>query len=416
MCYTVKSIDDVRNLVAAARGLAGLIDLDTLTSRACRQVCELVGADIAIVSVCRRPDVLELAATDGLDRPSVAVEQVRSRGLGWLAVELDDTPSVRMLGSERVLEDTPATVLDQSLLAELEDDPVMALAAAHGSHRLTACPVTFGGTPLAALFVGHRTEEPVTARAAELLWEFSASLAPLMVTALTANRAGEIAAQQERARIAQQLHDTAGKMLFTISLTAQGLREAFASPEARETVEGAASPPGRVDFETVLAATKRIEHEAAEASMYLRQAMHTLLPADDALVVGLRRDVESFARRSAIPAETVILGTPVTASDAVDETVLLAVREGLHNVERHASASSVSVTLTYRPLDLAVMVQDDGVGLAEVPTITPLPGKAAGLGIPSLTQRVRALGGELCLRNGEDGGAGLLVTLPLKAA
>ncbi|MGE0299270.1 MAG: ATP-binding protein, partial [Pseudonocardia sp.] len=89
---------------------------------------------------------------------------------------------------------------------------------------------------------------------------------------------------------------------------------------------------------------------------------------------------------------------------------------GLHNVERHAAASSVSVTLTYRPLDLALLVQDDGVGLHELPPITPLPGKAPGLGIPGLRQRVRALGGDLSLCNGEDGGASLLITCPLAAA
>jgi signal transduction histidine kinase len=223
-----------------------------------------------------------------------------------------------------------------------------------------------------------------------------------MVTAITAARAGEIAVQEERARIAQHLHDTAGQILFTISLSAQDLRERAAADA--------------LDAGAVAEGVKRIEYEAAQASAVLRQTMHSLLPAGEALPVTLRRDVATFSRRSGIPAEAIVLGTPVETTDLIDDTIVTVVREGLHNVERHAGASTVSVTLTYRPLDMAVLIQDDGRGLSRVPTITPLPGKARGLGIPGLQQRVRAAGGELDLHNGEDGGTVLLVSLPLGSA
>src|ERR1700754_2673149 len=112
MCYTVKSIDDVRSLVAAARGLAGLVDLTTLASRACREARDLLGADFALISACRHPDLLELVAADGVNIPSAAAEHRRGRGLGWLAAELDDTPTVRLDGPWGVLQDTPTGPLD----------------------------------------------------------------------------------------------------------------------------------------------------------------------------------------------------------------------------------------------------------------------------------------------------------------
>lgn len=400
MCYTVKSIDDVRRLVAAARGLAGLVDLDALVSRACRQLRGLVGEDVAVISVCEHPDLLTVCSAEGLAVPRTIPDSRRGEGLGWLAVRLDDTPAVVLDADGPVrLEDTPAAELDQALLAAVGDDPLLRVAARAGVRRTMACPIEFGGATLGCLFVARTADTPFDTRVPELLWEFAASLAPLMVTAITAARAGEIAVQEERARIAQHLHDTAGQMLFTISLTAQDLRERAAS--------GALDPAG------VAAGTERIEFEAAQASAVLRQAMHTLLPPGEALPVTLRRDVASFSRRSGIAAEAIVLGAPVETSDLVDDTIVAVVREGLHNVERHARASTVSVTLTYRPLDVAVLIQDDGRGLSRVPAITPLPGKARGLGIPGLHQRVRAAGGELSLRAGEDGGTGLLVSLPL---
>jgi len=400
MCYTVKSIDDVRELVAAARGLAGLVDLDALVLRACRQLHGLVGEDVAAVAVCEHPDQLTVASATGMTVPATIPHTRRGEGLGWLAVELDDTPVVR-LGPDgpEAMEDTPATRIDQTLLDGVRDDPLLRVAARSGVRRVVACPVGFGGATLGCLYVGRRTDQPFDARIPELLWEFAASLAPLMVTAVTAARAGEIAVAQERARIAQHLHDTAGQMLFAISLTAQDLRERAVT--------------GDVDGGAVTGAATQIEHEAAKASAVLRQAMHTLIPPGEALPVTVRRDVAAFSRRSGIPAETIVLGTPVETSDLVDDTIVAVVREGLHNVERHARASTVSVTLTYRPLDVAVLVQDDGCGLTVVPTVIPLPGKARSLGLPGLHQRVRAAGGELSLRSGEDGGAGLLASLPL---
>lgn len=410
MCYTVKSIDDVRSLVAAARGLAGLVDLDTLASRACRETRALLDVDFALISACRQSDLLELVAADGLEIPSAAAEQRRGRGLGWLAADLDDTPTVRIDEPCRVLEDTPTGPLDQSLVCRLEHDPVIAIVTSHGARFLTACPIRFGGITVGCLFVARRTDEADQRRTAELLWELAASIAPLMMRAVSARRAGEVAVVQERATIAQHLHDTAGQALFTISLAAQGLRESLtvaAYPRTAECVDQT------IDIVAAADTVKRIEHAAAEASTYLREAMHTLLPPSEALDVGLRREVQAFKRRSRIPAETIILGTPVATSDSVDETILLVVREGLNNIERHANASSVSVTLSYRPEDVVVLVQDDGDGLANTPVATALPGKIAALGIPNLRHRVEAHAGQLCLSDSEDGGTGLLVTLPL---
>ncbi|GAA4559452.1 GAF domain-containing sensor histidine kinase [Pseudonocardia xishanensis] len=378
MCYMVTSIDDVRNLVAAARGLSGLVDLDALTTRAGRRMHALIGLDIAAISVVVRPDELSVASVEGLPEAQVGARSPRGRGLGWRAFELDDTPT--------------ASLPDSTL-----DDPLAAAAAQAGIRHLMACPVEFGGAPLGALYVGTRTENQPDLRVAALLWEFAASLGPLMSTALRVRKAGESAVLTERARIAHQLHDTAEQLLFGISLSAEQIRESVDDPAE------------------IIVLSKRIEHDAAEVSQRLRGAMHTLLPPRDALVVAVRHDVERFSARSRIAAEAVVLGTPVASPDHVDEVVASVVSEGLHNVERHSDASSVMVTLTYRPLGLAVLIQDDGRGLPQPPaTIAAgLPGKSRGLGLSSLRQRVRALGGTLDLRNGEDGGASLLVTLPL---
>ena len=63
MCYTVKSIDDVRGLVVATRGLSGLTDLGVLTAKACRRMHELTGADFTALALCDETDSLTVAAS-----------------------------------------------------------------------------------------------------------------------------------------------------------------------------------------------------------------------------------------------------------------------------------------------------------------------------------------------------------------
>lgn len=128
--------------------------------------------------------------------------------------------------------------------------------------------------------------------------------------------------------------------------------------------------------ETASETARSIETAAAEASTYLRAAMHSLLPADDALPVTMRRDVAVFSTR------------PVHAGAEAEDVLVSALREGLHNVEKHAGAGAILVSLAYQSHQLSLAIEDDGKGLPAGFDLHPVPGRDAGLGIPSLLQRV----------------------------
>ena len=90
------------------------------------------------------------------------------------------------------------------------------------------------------------------------------------------------------------------------------------------------------------------------------------------------------------------------------ESALLAlVREGLHNVARHAAPSSVLVTLHHGPAGTDVLVQDDGRGLPDDLVPCEMPRDGRHYGIASLRQRLARVGGELTLLGNEDGGTTL---------
>jgi signal transduction histidine kinase len=378
MCYTVRSIDDVRSLVVATRGLSGLSDVPSLITKACRRMFSLVGADMVAIALYDGADTLVVGAAEGTVSGLSGIRLPRDAGLGWRALQRS----------------MPATTGNCAADAEHLDDLVEAVIP-EDIRGLAAVPLTFNDNWLGVLYAGMRGRR-VSPRTTLLMNEFGASLAPLLVTAVHADRAGQLAVEDERQRIAQQLHDTAGQLLFQISMSAKEVQQC-ADADPQSAVEAARS----------------IETAAAEASSYLREAMHSLLPTQEALTVTMRRDVARFSARTGITAEVVTLGSPVHATPEIEAVLVSALREGLHNVAKHAGAGAVLVSLAYQPHQLSLAIEDDGKGLPDNFELNPVPGRETGLGIPGLLQRVIGAGGALRLNRNDDGGTSLRISLPL---
>jgi two-component system, NarL family, sensor histidine kinase DesK len=190
----------------------------------------------------------------------------------------------------------------------------------------------------------------------------------------------ELAAENERMRIARDLHDLLGHSLTTITVKA-GLARRL----------GAADPASAVS-------------QIAEVEELCRQAL-----ADVRSAVSGYRDVtlagELARGRELLRASGIAAELP-TATDVVDpahqELFGWAVREGLTNVVRHARAHSCTVLLSRS----AVEIVDDGAG-------DPLPGglAPAGNGLSGLRERVAAAGGTVDAGPQQAGGWRLRVTL-----
>jgi signal transduction histidine kinase len=379
MCFTVKSIDDVRSLVMATRGLSGLSDLPALVTKGCKRMFDLIEADMAAIAIYDGRDTLVLGAAEGVAAARLpGIRLPRGAGLGWRALARS----------------MPATTGNCAADVEHLDDLVDAVAGEE-IRGLAAVPLEFGGNWLGVMYAGMRGRR-VSPRTTLLMSEFGASLAPLVITAARADRAGRLAVEEERQRIAQQLHDTAGQLLFRISISAKEIQTCAAA-----------------DPESAVRSARTIEADAAEASAYLREAMHSLMPSAEALAVTVRRDVATFATRTGIATEVVTLGAPAPAKPEQEAVLLSALREGLHNVEKHASAEAVLVSIAYQSHQVVLAIEDDGKGLPDDLDLNPVPGLDAGLGIAGLLQKVTGAGGVLRLARNDDGGTSLRVTIPV---
>ncbi|MEJ3651886.1 GAF domain-containing protein [Actinomycetes bacterium KLBMP 9759] len=260
-----------------------------------------------------------------------------------------------------------------------------------GIRRLLAVPLVRERVVIGVAALGVRSDGRFGDRAVERATTVAESTALAISVAERARLSREVAVHEERRRMAADLHDSVGALLFAIGSGVASLAEQ-ADPELRAPLE-------------------RLQRHAADATSALRESLRMLRASPAALELGvaLRADCAAFADRTGLPAELVVLDDDPPALPGSRSQVLLAgVREALLNVERHARASAVVVTVSRQVHDdrtwLAVAVTDDGTGLP--------PDHARGLGLTSSAEALARLGGTLDVTSDQPGGTTWRARLP----
>lgn len=275
------------------------------------------------------------------------------------------------------------------------------LAVMESLGAMAAVPVIAGGEVAAIIYAAARDISVPGDVGLARLDQAAAGLADLFGVSVRHQDAVRLQSAAERLRIAEELHDTIGQMLFAIGSSARRLRF---------EAEGL----GGLDR-----LSKVIEGNASRASAMLRQALGRLAPRvpEESLPVSARLAVEEFTQATGVPAHLVVLGEVRTVTADGAGAVLTVVREALHNVAKHAAASRVVVTLAFSPEAVEVVVQDDGRGLPvpfALKAVSGRPGQT-GFGLPSLLRRMQQLGGTLVVRPGPQGGTTVRAALREKA-
>jgi signal transduction histidine kinase len=207
-----------------------------------------------------------------------------------------------------------------------------------------------------------------------------------------------LAAAQERARIARELHDVVAHGLSLMVVQAEAAEELL-----RRSPEAAAQPLHRVQ-ETgrqSLAEMRRLlgvlRTDGDTAPSTAPQPSLQRLPdlVQEAADVGLRVDVEVDGDRAELP-----LGVELAAYRIV--------QEALTNTRRHAGARSARVRLGYAPEALRVEVTDDGIGAGR-------HANPAGHGLVGMRERAALYGGTLDAGSVPGGGFRVVAVLPVGA-
>jgi PAS domain S-box-containing protein len=186
----------------------------------------------------------------------------------------------------------------------------------------------------------------------------------------------------ERRRIARELHDTAGQILVALSLSLVPVEE-----ELEKTNSGLVKP--------ITESLRLIE----ELSRDLRTMSHLLHPPllDEAgLQSAVRWYVEGFAERSKIEVDLQLDPRVGRLPGELETAIFRIVQECLTNIHRHSGSSSASIVITRHTRNVTMEIRDRGKGM-------PMPISRAGVGIQGMGERVRQLGGRLEIESGNGG-------------
>ena len=206
-------------------------------------------------------------------------------------------------------------------------------------------------------------------------------------------QAQELAALQERQRLARELHDSVSQALYGISLGANTAREAMESNEPEQVTAS-------IDY--VIALT-----EAGLAEM--RALIFELRPKSlesEGVVAALNRQVAVLRTRYKLIVETDLGEEPALSIESKHALYRIA-QEALHNTVKHARANTVILRLAQQKNEVILEVRDNGRGF------DPTGAFPGHLGLRSMQERVAKVGGTLTIESVADEGTCIRVRVPM---
>lgn len=196
------------------------------------------------------------------------------------------------------------------------------------------------------------------------------------------------AQEDERRRVARELHDDLVQRIAAAAIEV-GRLERLSEP--RDGLES----------------LKRTLARLSEDVHRLSRRIHPAMLDELGLAAALEAECRAFMERGGPPVDLQVPPLDTLPGD-VSLAIYRIVQEALRNAWQHAGATDVSVTLERVEDDIRLIVRDNGAGFER-----RAPGWVAGLGLASMEERARLLGGEMQIDSTPGGGTRIDVRLPL---
>jgi len=199
------------------------------------------------------------------------------------------------------------------------------------------------------------------------------------------------AQEQERRRLARELHDETGQALTSILL---GLR----------TVEEAG---GETEMRAAVAEVRDLVRSTLRDVRQLAVELRPKALDDFGLVAALERLTESFSEQTGIAVGFESTLPPDRLAPEIETALYRIVQECLTNIVKHARAGSVSIVLGRKRDAVTAVVEDDGVGFEPAKT------REEGLGLIGMRERVALVGGRLTIESRPGAGTTFVAEVPV---
>jgi PAS domain S-box-containing protein len=208
------------------------------------------------------------------------------------------------------------------------------------------------------------------------------------------------AQDEERRRIARELHDSLGQYLTSLKINIDVLKNSdrSISPEERISMLSASSEM----LQQCLLEVRTISH-----------LLHPPLLDEAGLVSAVNCFIDGFSKRSGIKTTVNLPADYERLPRDVETTLFRVLQEALTNVVRHSESENVDVTLLTTPNSVTLEVTDFGKGIPLAQLTQLREGRGpVGVGLGGMRERVNQLGGSFDINSGETG-TSVSVTIPL---
>jgi len=211
-----------------------------------------------------------------------------------------------------------------------------------------------------------------------------------------------VAQEEERRRVARELHDETSQTLSGLALSLQALVK---MAEKSDAIEGS--------FKGQLVKAQTM---AVQASTEVGRIIHELRPSLlDALglVAAIRRYAEDILGPVGIAVQVEAQGNERPLASEVEMGLFRVAQGSIGNVVKHSRAKNAAVTLDFQPDQLVMRMKDDGVGF-NVSELTGVDETGRGGGLFSMKERVKLMGGSCSVESRPGQGTTVTVTVPLR--
>jgi signal transduction histidine kinase len=200
------------------------------------------------------------------------------------------------------------------------------------------------------------------------------------------------AQEQERRRIARELHDDIGQRLALLSIELAQLRQTYPNP---------ADFPGRID---------RLQTQTSEIAADVQSLSHELHSSRLqylGLAAALSGFCQEFSEQQKVEVDFATHDLPISLSPEISLCFFRVLQEALHNAAKHSGVRDFEVRLWGAPDEIHLTVGDRGVGFDVEAT------KASrGLGLISMQERLKLLNGTLSIESQPQEGTTIHASVP----
>ncbi|MGA2963578.1 MAG: GAF domain-containing sensor histidine kinase [Candidatus Korobacteraceae bacterium] len=198
--------------------------------------------------------------------------------------------------------------------------------------------------------------------------------------------------EEERKHISRELHDETGQALMVIRLYLSMLDKAVTTRTAKAKIQEL--------LEVVDRTIEGIRRIIGRLSPLVLQEL--------GLIAAIRKEAKDLSKSSGINARVAVSDDVGRVAPEVETAIYRVVQESLHNVAKHSNAHVVTIEMHRADNHLRLRIEDDGMGIVNVPN-----SQRPTFGLAGMRERISTLGGTLRVESRKGKGTKILVSVPV---